>query len=107
MRNPLLYSAAVAMAQPFAHIAKPGRLDLLHASSTNQQVKEHIRNRANQGQFALVLANHLMSGGEGNQRFKAQSHRYRGAIRDIASNGLFHGSEFTHAGVYSTIILAK
>src|SRR5579885_403005 len=102
MRNVLLHSTTVAMPQPFAHVADPGRLDSFHASGTDQQIKEHVRNRSNQSELALLLANHFVSCGKGDQRFEAQSHRYRRAVRHIASDSLFHGGEFTHAGVYST-----
>src|SRR6266487_5526031 len=68
--NALLRGASIAMAQAFADVSDPGRLDFRDAARADELIEEHIGDGADQGEVALLLAYHLKARRVGYERLQ-------------------------------------
>ncbi len=78
------------------HIANPGRNYIFNAARADELVKENVRDRTDQTQPALFLADDLMPGGKWNHLLHLQTQGHACAIRYVLGDGLMHGENFGH-----------
>jgi pilus assembly protein Flp/PilA len=88
----------VVVAKPLGDVANPGCRHPPHAAGAHQLVEERVRDGGDQLEVTPALADDLVAGGEGDQRFQRAAHRDRHPVAHMALDGRSHGHQLGQGG---------
>ena len=92
--DPVLARSPVAVAETLGHVADPGGGDAAHAPGADELVEQGIRDGPDQLEVPPALPDHLVPGGEGDERLEGGAHCHGGAIGHVSLDGLPHRHDF-------------
>src|SRR5262245_3525917 len=100
MWNTRFGGTAIIVAESRGDVSDPRCDDFCNASSADQLVELHVRDRCNQRQILSVLTDHFMARSKRYERFQCAAHRDRHAVLHVARNGFMQRADFIHGSFF-------